>query len=360
MYKTLLILWGVCCICLVIQLLPVISVPITSPSTNIYLSSYRNFTFGVFGICDATKGICSEPRIGYPSVNSTFYLMANDNDFDNNGVRLPSSVTYTISKLLIVHVIAFCFSCILTLIVLVLIFLQWLDDDIPIMSRIKRGFHIKSVEDEHVTQSFLKPPSRSDSEPTENAHQESASSRKKNRDITPWLDLMQAAAILSFLCNLLGFLSDILLFIPNLSYLGWLQLVPIIALAILTTMSCFIKRSIKSRKYLQSEQLYENDEMRMRKKIVGQSHGNDSDDGFYVYTNGFYSTQNKNSNDIRFTDTNSHQFALHNNNSSSHVGWVHHSYPNDNDSADEEISLNSSHGSEENIPLSNLNIRRDS
>ena len=47
-----------------------------------------------------------------------------------------------------------------------------------------------------------------------------------------------------------GFLADILLFTPNLSYLGWLQLIPIVLMALVTSMLCFIKRSISSKSSL--------------------------------------------------------------------------------------------------------------
>lgn len=94
----------------------------------------------------------------------------------------------------------------------------------------------------------------------------------------------------SVLTTLLAFLADILLFTPNLSYLGWLQLIPIVLMALVTSMLCFIKRSISSRKFFESEYRYANDDMRIMRKTYVDEFWNDnaSDDGFYVYTDGFY------------------------------------------------------------------------
>ncbi|KAK6458307.1 pH-response regulator protein palI/RIM9 [Scheffersomyces xylosifermentans] len=348
MYKVATTLCFLSFICWVIQLLPVISVPVSSPPSGLYLSGFRNYTFGVFGICDRKTGVCSDPKIGYPSVNSTFYELADDSDFDYGGVELPSSATYTISKLLVVHVIAFCFSSLLVLLTLLMLVIQCVDDDVPTMVRVRHFLKITKKTEQSVD------PNAKD-EVNNGLLTEEEIHKPKRRDITPFLDWMLAMAISSFLSNLLGFLADILLFIPNLSWLGWIQLLPIVILALFTSMACFIKRSISSRKFLEDDQKYENDDMRMRNKVMGSRwHDNDSDDGFYVYTNGFYSTQN-NQNDNRSTE-HAHQPIFNHNNNSSHNGWVHHTYHHDigNESGDE-ISLNSSHVGLENIRLNILN-----
>ncbi|KAK6464579.1 pH-response regulator protein palI/RIM9 [Scheffersomyces coipomensis] len=326
MYKTLSALTFCIVICVVVQLLPVISVPLTSPASNLYFSNFRNYTFGVLGICDLNSGICSSPRIGYPSVNSTFYMLADDSDFELGGVELPSSATYTISKLLIMHVVAFCLTCLLLLVVIGLTILQCIDDTVPFKDRVE--FYVKQ-----------KGKGRPIIKGSEN--NEDPVRKKPLRDITPYLNVMLTIAIMSFLCNLLGFLADILLFIPNLTYLGWLQLLPIICLALIITLSCFIKRAISSRKFLEDDQKYENDDMRTRKKVVGNRWSDDaSDDGFYVYTNGFYTAQNNNRerNDIALRSG----LSFNQNDNSQTNDWVHHSYQVD-DIIGDAVSVNSSH-----------------
>ncbi|EGW30311.1 uncharacterized protein SPAPADRAFT_143440 [Spathaspora passalidarum NRRL Y-27907] len=262
MLKPLLILLCLSLICWIIQLLPVISVPITPTTTNIYLSKYQNFTYGVFGICQ--NNICSNPRIGYPSVNSTFYSLTGDvGESTSAGVVLPSSVTYTISKLLVVHVMAFSFTSMLIIIISGLIMLQ--------VYRKRKN-----------------------------------QARRSNAGI----NLMLISTLFSFLTNLLGFLVDLLLFTPNLSYLGWLQLIPIVSMVLITTMLCFIKRTIVSRRFFENdEQTYHaNDDMRMMRKNVIDRFYNDnaSDDGFYVVTDGFYT---RNNHDIRQSHT-SEEYSL--------------------------------------------------
>ena len=61
-------------------------------------------------------------------------------------------------------------------------------------------------------------------------------------------------------------------------------------MALVTSMLCFIKRSISSRKFFESEYRYANDDMRIMRKTYVDEFWNDnaSDDGFYVYTDGFY------------------------------------------------------------------------
>lgn len=254
-------------LCIVVELLPVISVPITPVSNGIYLANYRNYTFGVFGICDVGSGVCSLPKIGYPSVNNSFYNLVSAPE---PGVRLPSSVTYTISKLLVVHVISFGFSCLLFIIVLIIVILQHYEDfdNVPLKERVH--------------------------EPNKRQSIDSSQSKMKKRDLTPYINLMLTITLLSFISTLLGFLADILLFVPNLSYLGWIQLFPIIVLSIIAAMLCFLKRAISSRKYLENHHRYENDDMRMRRNVVDNRWNDDaSDDGFFVYANEFNQDQNQ-------------------------------------------------------------------
>lgn len=257
-------------LCLVVELLPVISIPITATSHRIYLASYHNYTFGVFGICEIQSGACSPPKIGYPSDNNPFYDLV---ESPERGVELPSSVTYTISKLLVVHVISFCFSCLLFVIVLVLVTLQHYEDfdNIPLKERVD--------------------------EPNKRQSIDTNLSKLKKRDLTPYINLMLTVTLISFTSTLLGFLADILLFVPNLSYLGWIQLFPIIVLSIIAAMLCYLKRAISSRKYLENQHRYENDDMRMRRNVLdNQWDDSASDDGFYVYANEFDQDHHENRN----------------------------------------------------------------
>lgn len=277
--KPLLALLGLVLVCWVIQLLPVISVPITSV---LYLSYFRDYKYGVFGICDLKEQVCSEAKIGYPSLNSTFSDFTSNTDFGyDGGIILPSKVTYSISKLLVVHVLAFCFSSILIVVIILLLVINFLDQR-------RKSIRVSSLGDEQQQQQ---------------QHQ----GELKKRDLTPYFNLMLVMTLFSFLTTLLAFLADILLFIPHLSFIGWLQLIPIVSMALTTSMLCFLKRSISSRKFFDDDNnnlqhQYANDDMRMMRKNVIDHFGwnnndNSSDDGFYVFTDGFYSTtdnQNKN------------------------------------------------------------------
>ncbi|RCK58104.1 pH-response regulator protein palI/RIM9 [Candida viswanathii] len=284
MFKALLALLSLCLVCWVIQLLPVISIPLTSPSVNIHLSQYGNYKFGVFGICNVEQHVCSDPRIGYPATNSTFYANLEDPNFGNGGVVLPSDVRYTISKLLVVHVVAFCFSSFL----LIVTFILWsvlLIKDIQFKDQLKKiELHEEEPEtnaEEHYD---------TDDHHHHHHHHEESNPKKDEFDLSPYLNIMLTFTLFSVLTTLLAFLADILLFTPNLSYVGWLQLIPIVLMALITSMLCFIKRSISSRKFFESEYQYVNDDMRMMRKNYVDEFWNDnaSDDGFFVYTDGFY------------------------------------------------------------------------
>ncbi|KAL6453994.1 RIM9 pH-response regulator protein palI/RIM9 [Candida maltosa Xu316] len=278
MFKKLLALSLLCLVCWVIQLLPVISVPLTSPDYNIYLSNYGTYKFGVFGICDVNRQLCSDPRIGYPSTNSTFYSFNDEESYGYGGVVLPSNVRYTISKLLVVHVVAFCFSCLLLVVIFVLFVVMLVDDINLRQKRIELG-HVDNMESTNENEG------QSDEEDGDEA-----GNGKRKIDLTPYLNLMLVLTLFSVLTTLLALLCDILLFTPNLSYLGWLQLIPIVSMALIASLLCFIKRSISSRKFFESEYQYVNDDMRMMRKQYVDEFWNDtaSDDGFYVYTDGFY------------------------------------------------------------------------
>ncbi|KAI5962977.1 RIM9 [Candida pseudojiufengensis] len=288
MYKALLALLILCSICWIIQLLPVISVPLTAQSSNIYLSNFQNYTFGVFGVCDTRNGLCSPPRIGYPPTNSTFYGFVEEGD--TGAVVLPSDVRYTISKLLVVHVVAFCLSSLLLMVIFYLFGLESIDR--CKFNKTKRRH--KSHHDTHQLRNEREEEEEEEEDHDDNNHNSESTSvelKRDKRDLTSYLNIMLILTFFSVLTNLLAFLADILLFIPNLSYLGWIQLLPIVTMALITSMLCFIKRSISSRKFFESyDHQYANDDMKtLRNRVMDQSwNDSSSDDGFYVYTDGFY------------------------------------------------------------------------
>jgi hypothetical protein len=274
-----LLLMAVLCIgCLVVQLLPVISVPITGAGGgfNLYLLHYRDHKFGVFGLCDVKRNVCTPARIGYPS---------RTHGLDDLGDwELPSMARYTILKLLVVHVVLFCMlGCLLLVIVVLMVAYQY-----------DSGVKLRIVEPQPPAASTAAGASAGDAPqpPVESCLERPATSQARTRNLEPLLDLMLVCSLLSFISTLLSFLSDILLFIPHLSFLGWLQFFPIITLPLMAAMICFMKRLVSLRRYLEDflrGGAYNDDMRRRRSPVVDDS---DSDDGFYVFTNGFYSTYN--------------------------------------------------------------------
>lgn len=339
MYKALLALLILCTVCWVIQLLPVISVPLTSPGGNIYLSHFENVKFGVFGICDTQAGRCSSPKIGYPSSNSSFYDLANDVSRSFSGVVLPSYVRYTISKLLVVHVVAFCFSSLLLIDIFMLYALESWDRMKDRMELGKRKSEVNPLRNEREEENHGHVEFDDDED---EAHINTVENRKEERDLSPYLNIMLILTIFSVLTTLLAFLADILLFVPRLSYLGWMQLLPIVSMALITSMLCFIKRSISSRKFFENyDHPYANDEMKILRNRAMEHSWNDtsSDDGFVVYTDGFY-TRNEGEGD---------ETRDRNHSTSSFRSGIRRS----NQRPSEDYSVNSSRGS---IELDNLRL----
>ncbi|GMM35633.1 Rim9 protein [Saccharomycopsis crataegensis] len=99
-YKAALVVTGLLLVALGLQILPVISVPIT---TSISLCSYDDdYKFGMFGYCYSHEG-CSSVQIGYP--NSILQQLT--------VFSLPWHSRSSLSKLLIVHPIACGFTLVL-------------------------------------------------------------------------------------------------------------------------------------------------------------------------------------------------------------------------------------------------------
>lgn len=252
-----------------IQFLPLISVPITGALINYGLnfSHYNNYTFGVFGVCDVARNTCSDAAIGYPNTDLFYYVISGDT-VSNDGfadIELPSDATHSISKLLVVHIVAFCFTSALMLESVLLLLVLFLHEKHPDSLLLK----------------FLKKRRPVDAE---------TKARPRRKDITRYLEWMLVFSLFSFLLTLLAFLADILLFIPRLSFMGWIQLLPILLMALIASLACIMKRSISSRRHLEEES-YPADEMKGR-HVPRWVDDAASDDGFYVYTNGFYSAKN--------------------------------------------------------------------
>lgn len=259
----------------VIQFLPVISVPITGRLINyeLHFATYNNYSYGVFGVCDTSRNICSDPAIGYPKSDLFYYHSIGEpvDDGELSEIQLPSDATRSISKLLVVHIVAFCFTSVLVLELIFLLLVLYLHEKHPgtLLWRVLRRRL------EPAPQPAVKP---------------------KKKDISPYLEWMLLFSVLSFMLTLLAFLADILLFIPRLSFLGWIQLLPILLMALIASLVCLMKRSISSRRHLE-EEAYPANEMRSKNLSRwaedSQADDSDSDDGFYVYTNGFYTANNE-------------------------------------------------------------------
>lgn len=259
-----------------IQILPVISVPITGLNDHhsLYLSRYQNLTFGVFGVCDTVLRICSPPKIGYSaSTNFDYWNMTNKESDSLESIRLPSSATHFISKLLVVHVVAFIITGLLMLECALTLAMEYLNES--------NGFllqRMRTILANKIGTLFA----QADVPAKSNQNQ------FKRRDLTRYLNVILLSAVSSFILNLLAFLVDILLFVPELSVLGWIQLLPVLLMALVASLTCFLKRSILSRRHL-DEELFLTNSMRRRSLNVAETDDSGSDDGIYIYTNGFLS-----------------------------------------------------------------------
>lgn len=156
-----------------LEVVSILSVPVTK---SITLCNYGDFEFGVFGYCNTKTGDCSSARIGYPT---------------DAGISLPSSARSSLSKLLIVHVVA----AGLTLIMFINALLA------------------------HVLASS-----------------------------TGFLLVMLVLALPTFLISLLAFLVDILLFVSHLNWAGWIVLVSTVLIAFSGIILCLMRRTLSSQR----------------------------------------------------------------------------------------------------------------
>lgn len=270
-----------CVICFVVQLLPVISVPITGKAINynLHFSLYNNITYGVFGICDHVRDKCSHAAIGYPTKTYKYAFqgpLEESADSFFSTISLPSGATHLISKLLVVHVVAFILTGVLTLECLFVVILTHVDKKYPgkSMRTLFKRAQKKKIK----------------AEPEETSHSTKDEIKRPKRNLLGHFSWMLLLCALSFLLTLLAFLADLILFIPRMSFLGWIQVLPIALLALSASLLCFMKRSIASRRHLDEEYHGKNDDMRNNGTMSRWVDDSASDDGFYVFTNGFYSS----------------------------------------------------------------------
>lgn len=175
------------------QILPIISIPITT----IPLAKYSKFRYGLFGWCIVEKVpssyvICTGRGIGYQNIDTSIY---------GHTLSLPSDCKYSVSKLLVVHVIAFIFSCILLSLVCLMNF--------------------------------------------------------TSLRVNPKLVLAAALwSLPTFLLSLLSFLVDILLFAKRISWPGWLMLAATVMQAFCCSIIWSLRRTVSIINY---EALYGTD-----------------------------------------------------------------------------------------------------
>ena len=188
-----------------LELLAVLSTPIIHA---IPLATYKQTSYGVFGFCQG--GTCTSINVGYPDgkemlCRKTCEIETEVCTEDNTNFSLPANTRKSLSYLLVVHPVA----AFLTLICLILAVLA--------------HFHSPS----HSTRYLLG---------------------------------LVIFMLPTFLVSLLAFLVDILLFIPNVSWGGWIVLAATILILVCGVLTCAMRRTIVSRK-ARKERIAENAEM---------------------------------------------------------------------------------------------------
>lgn len=173
-------------ISLVFQLLPIISVPVTSHLT---LSRFYNSSYGVFGWCYEQSGslgrICTDPQIGYGDLQVST---------SRQKTFLPSKLKSSVTKLLVVHPLSLAVTFILWVMALLILF------------------------------------SKLGSSPK-------------------YLLLVAMFSLPTFLFCLLCFLVDILIFISHLAWPGWLMLANTVLIAICCFLLWTLRRSVSIKNY---------------------------------------------------------------------------------------------------------------
>lgn len=271
-------------ICSAVQLLPVISVPITSVKIKhrIELCHYKNVSYGVFGYCLTQLNTCSPTTIGYVGDVAFPYVPDEFQAGNPISIYLPSRAMQSFSKLLFVHVIAFVFTNMLLITAIICLFHEYLAFSEP-----KKGLATDRKKSEDA--STMLPSHTQEDDDDDGARLRKLQKRRKLFHI--YFDIMIVFAILSFLLSLLSFLADILLFVPYMGWIGWIQLTAVLSMALISSLVCLMKRSILSRRHLE-EEVY------AMGRVTDHNSDSASDLGVYIYSNGFF-TANEESNDTR-------------------------------------------------------------
>ncbi len=159
------------------QLLAVLTVPIT----NLTLSNYEGYRFGVFGLCDDSG--CSIGQIGYSPYSVNRRL---------KGFAFPSNARHSMSYLLVVHPISTAFTGVQLILTALLFFNTRFSSS---------GYYV----------------------------------------------FLQLWSLPTFLLALLSFLTDLLMFIPHLTWCGWVLLASACCIALNGTLLCVLRRAAYSR-----------------------------------------------------------------------------------------------------------------
>lgn len=253
--------------CWVVHLLPVISVPITSVrgSHVLELAHYQNVSYGVFGYCLTRRG-CTPPGIGYagdvlfPTIPGEFQ------NGDTLSFLLPSEEMQAFLKFLSVHLVALVFTSLLLLTIGACLLHDYL--------QLRRVGSLSERSDKQRSRSA----EHGDAGCVDDTYYMLMQKRRKWFRV--FLEVMLVCSIFLFLLGLLGYLVDILLFVPYLSWIGWLQLAVVLIMALICSLVCFMKRSVISRRHLEEEAYALG---RTNSRLSDSS----SDSGVYIYSNGF-------------------------------------------------------------------------
>ncbi|KAH3900145.1 Rim9p SCDLUD_003115 [Saccharomycodes ludwigii] len=182
---------------------------LTVPVTHtLKLAQNDNYSFGVFGYCNKTTNFCTNIKIGYQTITS---------DSNDYAFTLPSLAKHSITTILVVHPIGFVFNSILVICLGILLYNE-------------RFLYSKNY----------------------------------------IMGLLLLSWICFILC-LLGFLVNLMLFIPNLCLLGWLNLVSTILIVFTSSFLCVLRRTAFLKEY---QSLYSDNNIYIENDDIVESDNN--------------------------------------------------------------------------------------
>lgn len=166
----------------IIQIFPIRTVPLS----RIRLAYHEQFEYGVYGWCvTSPERHCTKKRIGYNSI---------DTRIPNQRLLLPSESKYSVSKLLVMHIVSFAISLVLWSMIVIALFSRFQDSPL-------------------------------------------------------YLLVYGSLTMAMFIFALLSFLVDILLFQGSLNWPGWLMLVVAITSAFTGSMLWSYHRNVEIRNF---------------------------------------------------------------------------------------------------------------